>query len=122
MRKVIIGLILCLSTLHLWGACTVIGVHVGGVPLYSDPTPPTITISGPGTGGATAVANMAYTSPYWYVSSVTVTAAGSFTGPASATVSGGYPAFPSDPVYAYVVMGGDCSVGGRSKRKYVWIM
>ena len=128
MRKLfgILAILLASSVAH--AACTVSGVYVMSGGTYSSVSGFTITISGPGSGGATANPNFVYVGgggSYLYLSSVTVGNGGSFTGPATVTFSGGTPGAPSfSTATGYAVMSGSCGSGGGGGNRKVssWLM
>ena len=73
---------------NLSGTYTVTAVPVIDGGDYASATPPAITFSGPGAGGAHAIAHMTKVGTQWYVSSVSVTAGGTYTGAVTATIDG----------------------------------
>jgi hypothetical protein len=120
MRKSIL-IALFLFCAQAWATCTVSNIYVtSAAPYYNWTSPPTVVITGPGAGGATAYANSSYFAPYWILNSVTVTAGGAYTGPVSVYFSGGSPV--SSQANAYAVMTGSCGAGGGATRKSAWLM
>jgi hypothetical protein len=121
MRKLALA-ILIFAAIQAHATCTVqnIVVYAGGQ--YQDASGFAITITGPGVGGAVASPNFVYIGApgYLYLSSIDVTNGGSYTGPATVTLTGGdY----TQPAQAYVVMGGTCGAGGSGHRKvYAWLI
>lgn len=118
MRKIILLVLLSFASAQAWATgCSVSSVYVSDAGLYSTNSPPSVIITGPGTGGATAYANMTASGPYWLVSSVIVTAAGSYTGPVTVTFIGGSPVHNAA---GHAVMSGSCGSGGRNR--FAWLL
>ena len=122
MRKIILTILLLASS-NAWATCSVINVIIpknqGGA--YATSTPPSIAFYGPGVGGASATANMAYKNSIWYVSSVIVTTAGSYTGTVTVTFSGGNP-ITGDDATGYAVLSGACGVISGSGLVFSWLL
>ena len=118
MRKYVLAALL-LATPNLWAVCTVTGIYVTDGGDYATITSPTIVITGPGAGGATATAFMAPLGGGEYgVSSIVVTLPGSYTGPVTISFSGSN---TIKPAVGYATMGGSCASGGARKR-FAWLL
>ena len=121
MRKLALA-ILIFAAIQAHATCAVQNIVVNDGGLYQDTSGFTVTITGPGVGGAVASPNFVYRggAGYLYLSSIDVTNGGSYTGPATVTLSGGdY----TRPATAYAVMGGTCGAGGGGHRKvYAWLI
>ena len=120
MRKLIVAALFLLAA-PCWAVCTVTGIYVTDPGVYSSSTPPAVIITGPGSGGGTAYANMTSNIEGQYnVSSVVMTAVGSYTGPVTVSFSGSNSIAEAS---AYVVMGGSCAApGGGGRKKFAWIL
>ncbi len=123
MRKLLLTCFL-LCALPAWATCTLSNVVVNSGGAYSNSTPPTVGVTGPGSGGAVAQANMAYfTGPnIWYVSSVTVTNGGSYTGYVSISFNSTGNQIGGGQAAGYAVMGGSCGGGGGGKKRSAWLL
>ena len=118
MRKFILAVLLLCSS-PAWATCTVTSIYVLDAGVYDSIATPNVFISGPGAGGSTAKAYMVpYGGGHYYVSSVVVTAPGSYTGPVTVTFTGGQ---AGDTATGYAVMGGSCASGGARKR-FAWLL
>lgn len=119
MRKYVLAALL-LATPNLWAVCTVTGIYVTDGGDYATITSPTVVITGPGAGGATATAFMAHLGGgEYHVSSVVVTWPGTYTGPVTVTFTGGVLA--GQPATGYATMDGSCASGGARKR-FAWLL
>ena len=123
MRRIVLVFLFLLSVSSAWATCTVSNIVVLSGASYTSVSGLTVTISGPGAGGATASVNYSGSYPgypLYTVTSVTVTNSGSYTGQASAFISGGTFAYGTNNLS--VVMGGSCATGGGgSRKKFAWL-
>ena len=118
MRKLLLAAVL-LWAASAWATCTVTSIYVTDAGDYSSATKPTVIITGPGSGGATATAYMVSIGGGEYgVSSIVVTLPGSYTGPVTISFSGSNTITDAQ---AYAVMGGSCAAGGAKKR-FAWLI
>ena len=118
MRKLILLAVLFWAS-SAWAVCTVTNIYVTDPGDYSSSARPTVIISGPGSGGATATANMTPLGGGEYgVSSIVVTLPGSYTGPVTISFSGSNTITDAQ---AYAIMGGSCASGGARKR-FAWLL
>lgn len=122
MKKLILAWFLAWST-SAWATCSIANIIVTYGGSYEDTTGLNIIITGPGSGGATATPNVVGSGGAFYVSSATVTAAGSFTGTATVTFIGGTSTGALDyEATGYAVMTAGCSGGGSSKKVFSWLL
>ena len=118
MRKLIIAVLFLLAA-PCWAVCTVTGIYVTDPGDYSTSVRPTVIITGPGSGGATATAYMTPIGGGEYgVSSIVVTIAGNYTGPVTISFSGSNTVTDAQ---AYAVMDGSCAAGG-GRRRFAWML